>query len=111
MVTPEQQKQYITLDFIEGLLVSHGKETMLVVFDRLSKYAHFMTLTHHFTAKVVAKKIADDIVKLHSMPQSIISDRDLIFINKFGKIFLPCLVLNSSSSPLIIYRRTIKLKW
>ena len=44
----------ITLDFIEGLSMSHGKDTILVVVDRLTKYAHFMSLTHPFTARVVA---------------------------------------------------------
>ena len=77
----------ITLDFIEGLPVSHGKDTILVVVDRLSKYAHFMTLSHPFTAKEVAEKFIDGIVKLHDMPQSIISDCDPIFISKFWQDF------------------------
>ena len=39
-----------SLDFIEGLQVSQGKDTIMVVVDRLSKSAHFFTLSHHFTA-------------------------------------------------------------
>ena len=73
----------ITLDFIEGLPMSHGKDTILVVVDKLTKYAHFMSLTHPFTARVVAEKFVEGVVKLHGMPQSIVSDRDPIFIDKF----------------------------
>lgn len=77
----------ISLDFIEGLLTSHGKDTILVVVDRLSKFAHFLTLTHHFTAKVVAKKFVEGVIKLHGLPRSIISDRDPIFIIRFWQEF------------------------
>ena len=58
----------ITMDFIEGLPSSHGRNTILVIVDHFSKYTHFFPLFHPFTVKVVAEKFVEGIVKLHGMP-------------------------------------------
>lgn len=44
----------IAMDFIEGLLRSNGKDIILVVVDRLSKYAHFVALAHPMTFATLA---------------------------------------------------------
>ena len=73
----------VSLNFIEGLPKSRGKDTILVVVDRLSKYAHFLTLTHPFTATIVAQLYFDHIFKPHGIPRTIVSDRDKIFLSQF----------------------------
>ena len=73
----------VSLDFIEGLPKSRGKDTILVVVDRLSTYAHFMALAHPFTATMVAQLYFDHIFKLHGVPKTLVSDRDKVFLSQF----------------------------
>ncbi|KAH7568096.1 hypothetical protein JRO89_XS07G0235900 [Xanthoceras sorbifolium] len=44
----------ISIDFIEDLPKSHVMEVIMMVVDRLSKYSHFLALSHLFTANDVA---------------------------------------------------------
>lgn len=67
------------MDFIEGLPLSNKKDVILVVIDKFSKYAHFMTLSHPFTALQVAQTYLNSVYKLHGLPTAIISDKDKIF--------------------------------
>ena len=71
------------MDFITGFPKSGNKSGLMVVVDKLFKYAHFCALPHPFTPALVAQYFMDQIFKLHGMPTSIVSDRDRIFTSNF----------------------------
>ena len=73
----------LSLDFIIGLPSSHGFTMILVFVDRFSKGAHFGALPTHHTAYKVVVLFLDMVCKLHEFPQSLVSDRDPIFISGF----------------------------
>lgn len=60
------------MDFIRGLPKSKGKDTIMVVVDRLSKAAHFTPLSHPYSAKEVAVVFVEEVVRLHGFPASVI---------------------------------------
>eukprot|EP00253_Pinus_taeda_P007046 PITA_07046 len=69
--------------FRRRLPKSGNKSVIMVVVDRLPKYAHFCALPHPFTPTLVAQSFIYEIFKLHSMPTSIVSDRDPVFTSNF----------------------------
>lgn len=73
----------ISMDFIEGLPLSSGKSAVMVVVDRFSKFAHFISLKHPFAAQSVTQVFFNEIFKLYGLPKSIISDRYRIFMSNF----------------------------
>ena len=75
----------ISIDFVEGQPKSEGKDVILVVVDRFSKYAHCLALSHPYSTPKVAKMFMDNRYKLHGLPASITSDRDPVFLSRFWK--------------------------
>nr|KYP52382.1 Transposon Ty3-I Gag-Pol polyprotein [Cajanus cajan] len=80
---PDQIWEDLAMDFITGLPPSHGFTVIMVVIDRLSKYAHFTTMKSDYTSKLVAESFMKMVVKLHGFPKTIVSDRDKVFTSQF----------------------------
>jgi hypothetical protein len=73
----------ISRDFIEALPWMHDKSVILTVVDRFSKYAHFIPLAHPYSTEIVAQAFFSNIVRLHGMLESIVSDHDAVFTSTF----------------------------
>ena len=65
---PEQAWSSVSMDFIDGLPRSVGKDNVLVVVDRFTKFAQFIGLSHPYIAQEVARVFLDRVVKLHGIP-------------------------------------------
>jgi hypothetical protein len=91
LAIPSQRWEEVSMDFITGLPKSEGKSVIMVVVDRLTKYAHFCALSHPFKASTVATTFMETVQKLHGNPKIIVSDRDPIFTGHFWTELFSCL--------------------
>lgn len=74
----------VTMDFITQLPLNHNKHNaILVVVDKFSKMVHFIPTATNVTAPEVAKLFFDNVVRMHGLPEVIISDRDSRFTSSF----------------------------
>jgi hypothetical protein len=75
----------VAMDFIEGFPHINDKFIILTVVDHFSKYGHFIALGHPYTTTSVTRTFFDNIICLHRIPSSIVSDHDLVFTSNFWK--------------------------
>ncbi|KAG8710817.1 hypothetical protein FRC09_020926 [Ceratobasidium sp. 395] len=73
---PEKPFQVISIDFIMDLPKSQGYNAVLVVVDKLTRYAHFIPCTTSINEEESAKLIMQHTWAHYSLPRQIISDCD-----------------------------------
>ena len=77
---PEKPWTHILANFITKLPLAQEYDLILVVVNRLTKMVHFIYTTEKTLAEGLAQLFRDNVWKLHSLPESIISDRGPQFV-------------------------------
>ncbi|KAL0291840.1 UNVERIFIED_CONTAM: Transposon Ty3-G Gag-Pol polyprotein [Sesamum radiatum] len=81
---PEWKWEKITMDFVVGLPRTFRKhDAIWVIVDRLTKSAHFLPIRQGDSLDKLAELYVAEIVRLHGVPVSIVSDRDPRFTSRF----------------------------
>ena len=69
------------MDFVIGLpRTQRQRDAIWVIVDRLTKSAHFLPVNVEHSLEKLAQLYVDEIVRLHGVPVSIVSDRDQVHI-------------------------------
>ena len=83
---PEWKWEQITMDFVVGLPKTvEGYDAIWVVVDRLTKSARFIPMKVTYSVEKLAELYVNNVVRLHGVPLSIISDRDGRFTSNFWR--------------------------
>ena len=74
----------ISMDFVVGLPCTvKGYDSTWVIVDLLTKSAHFLPKDTRYSTRKYAKLYFDQIVTLHGVPLTIVSDRGSVFVPRF----------------------------
>ena len=86
MPIPEWKWVRIAMDFVVGLPKTMGKhDSIWMIVERLTKSAHFIPVKVTYNEEKLAKIYISEIVRLHGVPLSIISDRGTLLLLGFGE--------------------------
>ena len=74
------------MDFVSGFPLTQRKhDAVWVIVDRLTKSAHFLSVRLDYSMDRLPELYVSEIVRLHEIPLSIVSDRDSRFTSRFWK--------------------------
>ena len=77
--------QSIGMDFMGPLLKSNNFDYLLLVIDQLISQVHLVPITMTMTTREVVWLLLKEVVRLHGIPKSIVSNRDTKFTSIFCK--------------------------
>ena len=98
------------MDFVTGLPRSQkGHDAVWVVVDRLTKTAHFLPVRVTDPVDTLSRLYIREIVRVHGVPVSIVSDRDPRSHSDFGRACRQLLRLSYFSAQLFILKPMVSL--
>ena len=81
---PVWKWEKITMDFVTGLpRTQRQHDAIWVIVDRLTKIAHFLPINVEDSLEKLVELYVDEIVRLHGVTVSIVSDQDPMFTSRF----------------------------
>ncbi|OBZ76509.1 Transposon Ty3-G Gag-Pol polyprotein [Grifola frondosa] len=75
----------VAMDFVGPFPKSQGYDYLWVVVCRLTSMVHLVPMNTTSTASDIAERYLREIVRLHGLPESIVSDHDSKFTSKFWR--------------------------
>ena len=83
---PQWKWDNITMDFASSLpLTQHKHDSVWVIFDKFTKFTHIIPVRMDYSMDRLAELYVKEIVRLHGIPLSIVSNRDPRFTSRFWK--------------------------
>ena len=74
------------MEFVSGFPLTQKKHDYVwVIMDRLTKSAHFLLVRLDYSMDRLAELYVNEIVRLHGISISIVSDHDPRFTSRFGR--------------------------
>ena len=84
---PTRRFEAINIDFVSGMTLDEGYDQIMVITDRLTKWAIFKAMNKKVSTQEIASVLLKEVVLQYGIPRFIVSDRDPKFVNSIWEEF------------------------